>query len=232
MTTTAMEKRPRFEVTGEIAQAVTLRLARDERVWACRGAIVSLGDGVRWHLEIPGGAGAAVGRVLAGEGLSLTRIHAEREGAEVVLAAGTPGKITAWSLEEQGPVVCTRGSFLAALGEVSIVPTVTRRAGAALFGGAGFFLQRLSGKGTVFIHGAGDFVRHVLAEGESIQVSTGNLAAFAQSVDYDIVGVQGCRNIVFGGEGLFMARLKGPGPVLTQTLKRSLPSRSRSSSSS
>ncbi len=218
----ALEVAPAYKIGGEIAQSVTLRLGRDEKIWASRGAIVSLSDGVRWKLQVPGGMGAAVGRAFAGEGLALTRIHAERPGREVVLAAGQPGKVLAWDLERDGDVVCTRGSFLAAMGEVEIIPTVARRAGAAFFGGAGLVLQRISGKGVAFVHGSGDFVRHDLAAGEVLQVSTGNLSAFGARVDYGIVGVQGCRNMLFGSEGLFMARLEGPGVVLTQTLKRSL----------
>jgi uncharacterized protein (AIM24 family) len=120
-----------------------------------------------------------------------------------------------------GPVIATRGSFLAAWGEqVDIDVTIARRAGAAIFGGAGLFLQRVSGQGQVLIHGSGNFHERQLAQGEEILVSTGNLAAFADSVDYDIQGVGGCGKMLFSGEGLFMTRLTGPGRVLLQTLKR------------
>lgn len=217
-----------YAITGEIAQATTLTLAAGEKVWACRGAIVSLDQGVSWHLEVPGGVSAAVGRAFAGEGLALTRIVSSRAGARVVLGSGQPGKVLAWNLGAGGDVVCTRGSFLAATGEVEIIPTVARKAGAALFGGAGLVLQRIHGRGVAFVHGSGDFVRHELQAGEILQVSSGNLAAFGAGVDYDIVGVRGCRNILFGGEGLFMARLTGPGVVLTQTLKRTAVARAGS----
>ncbi len=216
-----------YEITGEIAQAATLTLHSGEKAWASRGALVSLDDGIGWHLEVPGGVGAAVGRAFAGEGLSLTRISSSKAGARVVLASGQPGKVIAWDLDAGGDVVCTRGSFLAATGDVEIIPTVAKRAGAALFGGAGIVLQRIHGRGVAFVHGSGDFVRHELAAGQVLQVSTGNLAAFSAGVDYGIVGVQGCRNILFGAEGLFMARLAGPGVVLTQTLKRAPATRTR-----
>ena len=115
----------------------------------------------------------------------------------------------------------TRGAFLAAWGEeVDITVTVARRAGAAVFGGAGLFLQTISGFGTVLVHGSGDFSERQLAAGEEIFVSTGNLAAFSSGIDYDIRGVGGCRRMIFGGEGLFMTNLRGPGRVLLQTLKR------------
>ena len=212
-------KTPNTIIEGEIAQSVRMTLLKDEKVWASRGSLVSLDHGVKWKLEVPGGASAAIGRAFAGEGLSLTRIWAEKKGCEVVLGAGQPGKIAAWPLD-RGAILCTRGSFLAARGDVDIRATVAKRAGAALFGGAGLILQKVSGKGVAFVHGAGDFVARDLKRGESIEVSTGNLAAFQESVDYSIVSVAGCRNMLFGGEGLFMAKLTGPGIVYIQTLRR------------
>jgi len=163
--------------------------------------------------------------MLSGEGIALTFIEASRTGQKVSLAANQPGKIIPWDLSGDGAVVTTRGSFVSAWGDsVRIDVTMAKRAGAAMFGGAGLFLQQISGNGTALIHGAGDFVERQLAPGEEILVSTGNLAAFSKQVDYNIKGVAGCRNMVFGGEGLFMAQLTGPGRVLLQSMKRELPS--------
>jgi uncharacterized protein (AIM24 family) len=158
--------------------------------------------------------------MLSGEGVSLTYIESEADGQQVRLTSNQPGKITPWNLAD-GPVLTTRGSFTAAFGsEIEIDVVVAKRAGAAMFGGAGLFLQKISGAGTVLIHGAGDFVDVNLAEGESVRVSTGNVAAFADAVDYDIETVSGMKQVLFGGEGLFMTKLTGPGRVLLQTLKR------------
>jgi uncharacterized protein (AIM24 family) len=125
-----------------------------------------------------------------------------------------------WDLSD-GPVTTTRGAFVAAAGEqIDIDVTVARRAGAMLFGGAGLFLQRISGKGKVLVHGRGDFIDKRLVEGESITVSSGNLAAFSDSVDYDIRSTGDVKRWLFSGEGLFMTQLTGPGRVLLQTLRR------------
>ena len=202
---------------GEIAQSVTVTLARNQTMWAGKGTILSHDEGVRWHLKIPG---AAVSRMLSGEGLSLVSIRSDRPGARVTLSANQTGKIAPWDLS-WGPVHCTSGAFLGAIGDVRIDVTVARGVGAAMFGGAGLFLQKLSGSGIVFIHGAGDFVERDLRPGESMMVSTGNLAAFASSVGYAVVGVGGCLKTLFGQEGLFMTRMTGPGRVLLQSLKRS-----------
>jgi len=205
-----------FELQGNIAQAIALQLEAGQSVWASKGAILSHGAGIAWQLKIPG---AAVSRMLSGEGLAMTYITAEKAGAHVLLGAGTTGKVAVWDLS-WGPVTCTSGAFVAAVGDVSIEVTVARRFGAALFGGAGFLLQRISGRGLVFIHGAGDFVVRDLAQGEQLTVSTGNLAAFASAVGYDVVGVGGCGKMMFGREGLFMTRMTGPGRVLLQSMKR------------
>ena len=206
-----------FEILGEIAQTLTLELGRGQAVWTGRGSLMAHDPGISWRLRIP--SEKVVGRLLSGEGLSMTYITASRPGQSVTLSANSTGKIAVWDLED-GPIVCTSGSFLAAVGDVVIDVTVARRAGAALFGGAGLLQQRVSGRGKVFIHGAGDFVLRDLQPGETLMVSTGNLAAYGAGVGYDIVGVGGCLKSLFGGEGLFMTRMTGPGRVLLQSMKR------------
>ncbi len=207
-------------IAGEIAQRVRLEFAPGEGVWLSKGALMAYSEGIQWRPRVPGGLSGAVRRSLAGEGIALTYAEAQGEGQFALIASNAPGHIAEWDLAD-GPVVATRGSFLAAWGpSVDITVTIARRAGAALFGGAGLFLQRISGQGTVLLHGSGDFERRELAPGERLIVSTGNLAAFADSVDYDIQTVGSVRRALFGGEGIFMTRLTGPGTVLLQSLKR------------
>ncbi len=209
-----------YTISGELAQVANLALEKGDTCWASKGALITLDPGLDWTLKVPGGASGAARRMLSGEGVALTFIEASKDGLRAVLAANQPGKIMAWDLDD-GPVITTRGSFVAAFGpSIDIDVRVAKRAGAAMFGGAGLFLQRISGTGTVLIHGSGDFIERSLSDGESVLVSTGSLAAFAETVDYNIQGVAGCRRIFFGGEGLFMTCLAGPGRVLLQSLKR------------
>jgi len=209
-----------YTIEGELAQVANLLLDKGETCWASKGSLVSMDPDLAWQLKIPGGAGGAARRMMSGEGVALTFLSSTRDGAKATLAANQPGKIVPWTLDD-GAVITTRGSFVAAFGSnVDIDVRVAKRAGAAIFGGAGLFLQRVGGQGTALIHGSGDFIQRDLAQGESILVSTGNLAAFSEAVDYDIQGVAGCRRMMFGGEGLFMTRLTGPGRVLLQSLKR------------
>jgi uncharacterized protein (AIM24 family) len=211
----------KYTISGEIAQAVRMEFAPGDFSWASRGSLMAYSAGIQWSLRVPGGLGGAVRRTLAGEGVALTYLETQQPDQYALLAANAPGHIEVWDLEEDGPVTTTRGSFLAAWGQdVDINVTIARRAGAAFFGGAGLFLQEISGVGKVLIHGSGDFYERRLTDGEDILVSTGNLAAFSSRVDYDIRSVGGCRRSIFGGEGFFMTRLVGPGRVLLQTLKR------------
>ncbi len=210
-----------YEIRGEIAQHVRLEFEPGEAVWASRGVLMAYSSDLQWSLRVPGGAGGALKRSFSGEGISLTYLQASQANQYALLVSNLPGHIMTWDLEQDGPVLTTRGAFLAAWGsEVDISVAIARRAGAALFGGAGLFLQRLSGSGTVLIHGSGDFHERMLEPQEQMVVSTGNLAAFADRIDYDIQGVGGCARMLFGGEGLFMTRLSGPGRVLLQSLKR------------
>ena len=209
-----------YTVAGEIAQSVSVQMDQNETMWVSNGSVMSHSVGISWGLKIPGGAGGAVRRSLSGEGLSMTHVASDRANAVVQLAANAPGHIREWKLENSS-VMTTRGSFLAAWGtDIKIDVAVAKRASAAFFGGAGLFLQKISGTGTVLIYGSGDFTDTNLDSGESLLVSSGNLAAFSDTTDYQIQAVSGLRNILFGKEGIFMTRLTGPGRVLLQSLKR------------
>ncbi len=217
----------KYSISGEIAQSVRLDFTPGEYAWVSKGALMAYTSAVQWSLRVPGGAGGAVRRSLSGEGIALTYLETQAEDQHALLAANAPGHLEIWDLEGDGPVTTTRGSFVAAWGKnVDITVTVARRAGAAVFGGAGLFLQTISGVGKALVHGSGDFYERQMAPGEEMLVSTGNLAAFSAKVDYDIRGVGGCRRALFGGEGLFMTNLRGPGRVLLQTLKRNYAAKS------
>ena len=207
-------------IDGTVAQSASLTLGKYETAWASKGSIIAYASGVRWDVKIPGRLGGAVRRSLSGEGITLTHIEATADGQFVTLGANAPGHIHEWDLETSGAVLTTRGAFLAAWGAgLNITVAIARRAGAALFGGAGLVMQRIEGRGTVLVHGRGDFRKADLAAGEELHVSTGNLAAFSSTIDYNIESVGSLRKTFFSKEGLFMIRLTGPGTVLLQTLK-------------
>jgi uncharacterized protein (AIM24 family) len=209
-----------IKLDGTVAQSARLTLAESETVWASKGSILAHAAGLKWDIRIPGGLTGALKRSLSGEGISLTYIEATAADQFVMLGANAPGHIEEWNLDASGPVLTTRGAFLAAWGAaINITVAIARRPGAALFGGSGLVLQRIEGSGSVLVRGRGDFRKTELADGEELRVSTGNLAAFSDTVDYNIESVGSLRKSFFSKEGLFMTRLTGPGTVLLQTLK-------------
>lgn len=208
-----------ISIDGVIAQSASLELDRGQTLWASKGSLLGYSPGIDWSLKIPGGAGKAVSRMLSGEGISLTYVESQQDRSSVVLGANQPGQLVTWDLS-RGPIVCSSGAFVGALGDVDIDVKVARKAGAAFFGGGGLFMQRLSGDGIAIIHGAGDFIERRLAPGEKLLVSTGNLAVFSGDVDYDIRRTGGCLKSIFGSEGFFMTEMTGPGWVMLQSLKK------------
>jgi uncharacterized protein (TIGR00266 family) len=158
-----------------------------------------------------------VKRKLMGESLFMTYFQASIPG-EVGFAGSYPGKVQAFELKPGQNIFVQRDAFVVAQASVQLNIAMVKRLGAGFFGGEGFILERLTGPGTVFIHAGGDFVEFTLGAGESLQVDTGCIVAFDETVDYDIQLAGGIRTALFGGEGLFLATLTGPGRVIVQSL--------------
>ncbi|MBQ7085293.1 MAG: AIM24 family protein, partial [Anaerotignum sp.] len=135
----------------------------------------------------------------------------------IAFAAGAPGSIYTLNLNESGPMTCQKGAFLCAQDSVNLKTVLTKKLSAGFFGGEGFILQEISGSGIAFLEIDGDLVERELAPGEVLKVDTGNVVAFDSSMSYEIEMVKGAKNIIFGGEGLFLTKLTGPGKVVLQT---------------
>lgn len=159
-------------------------------------------------------------RMLTGESFFITTFLYTGAGkGHVAFSAPYPGKIVPLDLTRLGgEFLCQKDGFLCAAEGIDIDIAFTKRLGAGLFGGEGFILQRLSGNGLAFVHAGGTIIERELNHGEQLRVDTGCLVAFAPSVDYDIQFIGGFRNALFGGEGLFLATLTGPGKVYLQSL--------------
>jgi uncharacterized protein (AIM24 family) len=153
-----------------------------------------------------------------GESLFFTHFHATNGTGEVGFAGHYPGKIQVFDLAPGQIIMVQRDGFLFAQSSVTLDIAMVRRLGAGLLGGEGFILQKLTGPGLVFVHAGGDHVDFTLAAGEMLQVQTGHLVAFEPSVNYDIQMVGSIRTAIFGGEGLFLTTLTGPGRVILQSM--------------
>ena len=159
-------------------------------------------------------------RLLTGESLFMSVFHNKGTGKRrAAFAAPYPGKIVAIHLAQiGGELIAQKDSFLVAAKGVSIGIAFTKRFGAGLFGGEGFILERLKGDGWAFVHAGGTLEERTLAAGETLRVDTGCIVAMQPSVEYDIEMVGGLKTALFGGEGLFLATLRGPGKVWLQSL--------------
>ena len=162
-------------------------------------------------------------RVIAGESFFITMFANESgERRDCAFAAPYPGRIVPMELGEHGgELLCQKDAFLCAARGINVDVAFSKKFGAGLFGGEGFILQKLtspSGAGQAFCHAGGTVLRYDLSPGERLRVDTGCLVAFESSVDYSIERVSGVKNMLFGGEGLFYAALRGPGTVWLQTL--------------
>ena len=159
-----------------------------------------------------------LGRMLAGESLFMANYTAKNDGATIAFASTVPGAIMPVDLSNipQGLII-QKGAFLCSEKNVNLKVTLTKKFSAGLFGGEGFILEELTGSGYAFLEVDGDLVEKELAPGEVLKVDTGNVVAFDKSVSYEIETVKGLSNIFFGGEGLFLTRLVGPGKVILQT---------------
>jgi uncharacterized protein (TIGR00266 family) len=209
-----------YEIQGDDMQLVEVELDPGEGVRAEAGAMMFMEDGIEMQTSSGGGLFSGFKRMITGESFFITTFLNNGGGKRhVAFAAPYPGKIVPLHLNEiGGSFLCQKDAFLCAAQGVEIEVAFTKKLGAGLFGGEGFILQRLIGDGMAFVHAGGTIIRKELAAGESLRVDTGALVAFAPTVDYDIQFIGGFRNALFGGEGLFLARMTGPGTVYLQSL--------------
>jgi uncharacterized protein (TIGR00266 family) len=209
-----------FKIYGNDMQIVEVELDPGEGVRAEAGAMIYMSDGIEMQTGTGGGIFSGFKRMITGEGFFITTFAHDGTGkGHVAFGAPFPGSIIPVDLQDYGgSILCQRDCFLCAATGVDVEVAFTKKLGAGFFGGEGFILQKLSGDGMAFMHAGGAIVRKDLGAGESLRVDTGCLVAFSPSVDYDIKFVGGFKNVLFGGEGLFLAKVTGPGTVFIQTL--------------
>lgn len=209
-----------YSIIGDDMQIVEIGLDQGEGVRAEAGAMMYMDDGIEMQTSTGGGLFKGFKRMITGESFFITTFLYTGVGkGRIAFGAPYPGKIISLDLAALGgSFLCQKDAFLCAARGIEIEVAFTKKIGAGLFGGEGFILQRLEGDGMAFIHAGGTIVTRELAPGEILKVDTGCLVAFSPGVDYDIQFIGGFTNSLFGGEGLFLARLTGPGKVFLQSL--------------
>ncbi|HEY2048681.1 MAG TPA: TIGR00266 family protein [Caulobacteraceae bacterium] len=208
----------RYEISGNVMQTVGIDLAPGESVYSQTATMAWMTDGVRMHTNTGGGLFAGLRRSLTGGTFFITEFSGENRGGHVAFAPRFPGTIIARELRPGESLICRKETFLCAERSVSLDLAWQQRIGSGFFGGAGFILQRVTGPGVVFLDLSGEVVQRRLAPGERLFVHAGHVGVHEPTVGFDIQMVPGFRNILFGGEGLFLASLTGPGDIWLQSM--------------
>jgi len=218
-----------YRIVGDDMQMVLVELDPGETVIAEAGAMNYMEEGIAFETRMGDGSqpdqglvGRLLGagrRVLTGESMFMTHFTHRGSGkAHVAFAAPFPGRIIPLELDQLGgELLCQKEAFLCAAYGTAVGIAFQRRLGAGFFGGEGFILQRLQGDGRAFVHACGAVVERQL-QGETLRVDTGCLVAFEPTIEYDIERAGNLKSMFFGGEGLFLATLRGHGRVWLQSL--------------
>lgn len=207
-----------YQIRGTTMQTVDVQLQQGETVYTESGGMAWMTGNIKMETGMKGGLMGAIGRGLAGESLFLVDYTCESGEGWVTFASEFPGKIVPLELGPGETMICQKDAFMCAEKSVTLEMHFRKRLGAGLFGGEGFILQKLTGPGTAFLELAGEITEYELQQGQELKVDTGHIAMYQPSVDFDIETVKGIKNILFGGEGLFLARLRGPGKVWLQSM--------------
>lgn len=225
-----MPANPRYTILGTDMQAVEIDLAPGETVIAEAGTLILLEDGITFQARMAdgsepadhgllGGLWDAAKRGVSGSGVFLTHFTNRADGPRrVVFGANSPGKVVPLELPAWGgQLLCEHNSFLCASRGTRVDAAMVKRLRSGFFGGTGFVLQHLSGDGVVFVHACGSVMRREL-KGEVLRVEPGALVAFSAELDYSIERAGDLKTMLFGGEGLFLATLRGHGSVILESL--------------
>ncbi|SIO50222.1 TIGR00266 family protein [Chitinophaga niabensis] len=219
-----------YRIHGEEMQIVEIELDPQESCVAESGSFMMMNQEIKMETLFGDGSGQQQGflgklmsagkRLITGESLFITAFTNMGQGKKSVsFAAPYPGKIIPMNLSLLGgKVICQKDAFLCAARGVNVGIEFQRRLGTGIFGGEGFIMQKLEGDGLAFVHAGGLVIERELQPGEVLKVDTGCVVAYTQQVDFDVEFIRGIRNMVFGGEGLFFAVLRGPGKVWLQSL--------------
>ncbi len=211
-----------YTIHGDNLQVARIKLQPGQELFAEAGKMLYKTANISWETRMSGESigqkiWGAIKRTVMGESLFLTYFRASSPG-EVGFAGNYPGRIQAIELQPGRSWLVQRDGFLVAQSGVQLNIALVKKIGAGIFGGEGFVLEKLTGPGTVFIHAGGDQIEMSLQPGETIQVDTGCVVGFEESVNYDIQFVGGIKTAIFGGEGIFLTTLTGPGKIIIQSM--------------
>jgi uncharacterized protein (TIGR00266 family) len=208
-----------YSIIGTTLQAVIMELDPGEMVYSESGGMAWMSGNISMQTTGRGGGlGGILKRAVSGESLFLVEYTSQGGKGVVAFASDFPGKIVPVNLGQGQQMICQKSAFLAAEKTVGLDIHFRKRLGAGLFGGEGFIMQKITGPGVAFVCLDGEIVEYTLDANQVLKVDTGHVAMYEPSVTFDVEMMKGFSNILFGGEGLFLATLRGPGRVWLQTM--------------
>lgn len=206
------------KIVGEDLPVVVCKLKAGETVLTENGGMSWMDNDITMKTTTNGGIMKGLGRALAGESIFMNTYTAEKDDVEIAFASSFPGEILEFDLKEGEIIIAQKRAFLCAENTVDISMHFRKKIGVGFFGGEGFIMQKMTGPGKVFLEIDGSLVKKELKAGEKLKIDNGHLAVMTSGVDLNIETVKGVKNIVFGGEGLFLTTLQGPGTVWIQSM--------------
>ena len=208
----------KYEIKGGNLPVVICTLQPGETMVTESGAMSWMSPNMKMETGAKGGLGGAFGRMFSGESIFQNRYTAQKGEGLIAFASSFPGEIRAVDIAPGHSIVVQKRGFLACTEGVELSVFFQKKFGTGFFGGEGFIMQKLSGRGMAFVEIDGELVEYELGPGEQLVVDTGNVAGFTAGVQMDIQAVPGVKNALLGGEGLFNTILTGPGKVWLQTM--------------
>ncbi|MCX7858502.1 MAG: TIGR00266 family protein [Chloroflexus sp.] len=208
----------RFKIIGTTMQAVILEVPPGQTVFSERGGMSWMSANVQMQTNMEGGLGGAFKRMFSGESIFMVNFTPQGGPGIIGFSAEFPGKIVPLNLGPGQTMICQKDAFMCAERSVSLDIHFRRKLGAGFFGGEGFIMQKLTGPGLAFVELDGEIVEYTLEANQMLKVDTGHVAMYEPTVQFDVEMVRGFKNILFGGEGLFLTTLRGPGRVWLQTM--------------
>ena len=207
-----------YEIKGDNLPVVICHLEAGESMTNQGGSMAWMSPNMEMTTEGGGGIGKALGRAFSGEKIFRNVYTAQDGPGMVAFSSSFPGNIIAIEVTEDNPIIIQKTAFLASTMGLQTEVFINKKFPAGLFGGEGFIMQKVYGNGIVFLEIDGSAISYELAEGEQMLVDTGSLAMMDKTCSIDVKAVKGIKNILFGGEGLFLTVLTGPGRITLQTM--------------
>lgn len=208
----------KYNIIGEPMPVVICDVEPGETLTTESGSMSWMSHNMQMQTTTNGGIGKAFGRIFTGEAMFQNKYTAAGGPGQIAFASSFPGSIRALEVDGANGYILQKGCFLAGTEGVTLSVHMQKKLGAGLFGGEGFIMQKLSGKGTAFVEVDGHAVEYNLAEGQSMVVSTGHLAYMSDSCSIEIKSTGSAKNAIFGGEGFFNTLVHGPGKVVLQSM--------------